>query len=133
MLEPGRISTLTWSIGGECTGEISLAAQANGMRLLYSPTTFDSEDFPPIPFWRSVSPSRRWRAAPQHAMAKIRRMGALCRDLGAGGRPSSAEAVTQLYRLRLITADPLSLRNRTVCDLPCKTTLITPEIPYSLL
>jgi hypothetical protein len=72
-------------------------------------------------------------AAPQHAMAKIRRIGALCRDLGAGCRPSSAEAVTQLYRLRLITADPLSLRNRTVCDLPCKTTLITPEIPYSLL
>jgi hypothetical protein len=43
------------------------------------------------------------------------------------------EAAAQLYRLRLITADPLSLRNRTVCDLPCKTTLITPEIPYSLL
>jgi hypothetical protein len=42
-------------------------------------------------------------------------------------------AASRLYRLRLITADPLSLRNRTVCDLPCKTTLITPEIPYSLL
>jgi hypothetical protein len=46
---------------------------------------------------------------------------------------SSPDAVTQLYRLRLITADPLSLRYRTVCVLPCKTTLITPEIPYSLL
>ena len=34
MLEPGRISTLTWSIGGERTGEISLAAQANVVRLL---------------------------------------------------------------------------------------------------
>jgi len=39
----------------------------------------------------------------------------------------------RLYRLRLITADPLSLRKRTVCDLPCSTILITPEIPYSLL
>jgi hypothetical protein len=48
---------------------------------------------------------------------------------GAGAPVTAA----QLYRLRLITADPLSLRNRTVCDLPCKTTLITPEIPYSLL
>jgi hypothetical protein len=38
-----------------------------------------------------------------------------------------------LYRLRLITADPLSLRNRTVCDLPCNTMLITPDMPYSLL
>jgi hypothetical protein len=51
---------------------------------------------------------------------------------GGWGR-SSVAAASQLYRLRLITADPLSLRNRTVCDLPCKTTLITPEIPYSLL
>ena len=41
MLEPGRISTLTWSIGGERTGEISLAAQANGVRLLYSLTGRD--------------------------------------------------------------------------------------------
>jgi hypothetical protein len=41
MLEPGRVSTLTWSIGGERTGEISLAAQANGVRLLYSLTGRD--------------------------------------------------------------------------------------------
>jgi hypothetical protein len=32
-------------------------------------------------------------------------------------------AASRLYRLRLIIADPLSLRDRTVCDLPCKTTL----------
>jgi len=94
---------------------------------------FNGEDFPPKPFWRSVSRSRRWRrdAAPRHGAGSA--PGPLCRDLGAGGGPSSPEAVTHLYRLRLITADPLSLRNRTVCDLPCKTTLITPEIPYSLL
>jgi hypothetical protein len=59
--------------------------------------------------------------------------GRLCRDVGAGDGHQVREAAAQLYRLRLITADPLSLRNRTVCDLPCKTTLITPEIPYSLL
>jgi hypothetical protein len=41
MLEPGRISAITWSIGGERTGEISLAAQANGVRLLYSLTGRD--------------------------------------------------------------------------------------------
>jgi hypothetical protein len=33
--------TLTWSIGGERAGEISLAAQANGVRLLYSLTGRD--------------------------------------------------------------------------------------------
>jgi hypothetical protein len=49
------------------------------------------------------------------------------------GAVAAPMAAAKLYRLRLITADPLSLRNRTVCDLPCKTTLITPEIPYSLL
>jgi hypothetical protein len=47
--------------------------------------------------------------------------------------PQTTAAASQVYRLRLITADPLSLRSRTVCDLPCKATLITPEIPYSLL
>jgi hypothetical protein len=41
MLEPGRISTLTWSIGGERLGEISLAAQTNGVRLLYNLTGRD--------------------------------------------------------------------------------------------
>jgi hypothetical protein len=44
-----------------------------------------------------------------------------------------SRALLRYYRLRLITADPLSLRNRTVCDLPCNVTLITPEMPYSLL
>ena len=38
-----------------------------------------------------------------------------------------------LYRLRLITADPLSLINRTVWLAPRTTTCITPEIEYSLL
>jgi hypothetical protein len=41
MLEPGRISTLTWSIGGERTGAISLAAQTDGVRLLCSLTGRD--------------------------------------------------------------------------------------------
>jgi hypothetical protein len=41
MLEPGRISTLTFSMGRERTGEISLAAQANGVRLLYRLTGRD--------------------------------------------------------------------------------------------
>jgi hypothetical protein len=41
MLEPGRIPTITWSIGGERTGEISLAAQTNGVRLLYNITGRD--------------------------------------------------------------------------------------------
>jgi hypothetical protein len=66
-------------------------------------------------------------------MAQIRRLGAFAEISVLAVVHQVPAAVTQLYRLRLITADPLSLRNRTVCDLPCKTTLITPEIPYSLL
>ena len=61
-------------------------------------------------------------------------LGNLVGQIAANARlRSSTMAVSQFYRLRLSTADPLSLCNRTVCDLPCKTMLITPEIPYSLL
>jgi hypothetical protein len=35
MLTPGRISTLTWSLGGDRLGSITLAAQQDGVRLLY--------------------------------------------------------------------------------------------------
>jgi hypothetical protein len=52
---------------------------------------------------------------------------------GAGGADRAKPRKAQFYRLRLITAEPLSLCNRTVCDLPCNTMLITPDIPYSLL
>jgi hypothetical protein len=38
-----------------------------------------------------------------------------------------------IYRLRLITADALSLIKRTVWLVPRTTTCITPEMPYSLL
>ena len=38
-----------------------------------------------------------------------------------------------IYRLRLRTADALSLINRTVWLVPRTTTCITPEIEYSLL
>jgi hypothetical protein len=38
MLEPGRYSTITWSMGGKRTGAISLVAQANGVRLVYGKT-----------------------------------------------------------------------------------------------
>jgi hypothetical protein len=41
MLEPGRISTVTWSVRGERMGEISLIAQENGVRLLYHITGRD--------------------------------------------------------------------------------------------
>jgi hypothetical protein len=37
------------------------------------------------------------------------------------------------YRLRLMTADALSLIKRTVWLVPRTTTCITPEMPYSLL
>ena len=35
MLSPGRYSTLTWSVGGERIGSITLVAQQDGVRLLY--------------------------------------------------------------------------------------------------
>ena len=35
MLTPGRYSTLTWSQGGQETGSITLAAQHDGVRLIY--------------------------------------------------------------------------------------------------
>jgi len=35
MLTPGRCSTLNWSLGGEQIGSITLAAQQDGVRLLY--------------------------------------------------------------------------------------------------
>jgi hypothetical protein len=35
MLQPGRFSTLTWSQLGEQTGSIRLAAQSDGVRLMY--------------------------------------------------------------------------------------------------
>jgi hypothetical protein len=35
MLTPGRYSTLTWSIGRERIGSITLAAQQAGVRLIY--------------------------------------------------------------------------------------------------
>ena len=39
---------------------------------------------------------------------------------------SGDRSTALLHRLRLITSEPLSLRNRTVCDLPCRTMPITP-------
>jgi hypothetical protein len=41
--------------------------------------------------------------------------------------------LSTVHRLMLITADALSLINRTLCLVPCTTTCITPEIEYSLL
>jgi hypothetical protein len=35
MLQPGRFSTLTWSRSGEQTGSITLAAQSDGVLLMY--------------------------------------------------------------------------------------------------
>ena len=35
MLRLGRYSTLTWSLAGEQTGSITLAAQSDGVRLIY--------------------------------------------------------------------------------------------------
>jgi hypothetical protein len=35
MLTPGRYSTLTWSRSGEQTGSITLAAQSDGVRLIF--------------------------------------------------------------------------------------------------
>jgi len=78
MLTPGRYSTLRWSQGGQETGSITLAAQHDGVRLIYqtkdrdglpvkvdefvafsyTPTrsgaTEDEYDFPPKP------PRMRW-------------------------------------------------------------------------
>ena len=36
MLEPGRSSALSWSRGGQQAGSISLVAQHDGVRLVYS-------------------------------------------------------------------------------------------------
>jgi len=41
MLQPGRFSTLTWSRSGEQTGSITLAAQSDGVRLIYRTTDRD--------------------------------------------------------------------------------------------
>jgi hypothetical protein len=35
MLTPGRFSALTWSRSGQQTGSITLAAQSDGVRLMY--------------------------------------------------------------------------------------------------
>jgi hypothetical protein len=45
MLMPGRHSTLTWSQAGEQTGSITLAAQHDGVRLIYQ---IKDRDGPPI-------------------------------------------------------------------------------------
>jgi hypothetical protein len=44
MLAPGRYSTLTWLQGGQETGSITLAAQHDGVRLIYR--TKDSDGLP---------------------------------------------------------------------------------------
>jgi len=41
MLQPGRRSALTWSRSGEQTGSITLAAQTDGVRLIYRTTDRD--------------------------------------------------------------------------------------------
>jgi len=60
----------------------------------------------------------------------------LISDRDGGGSAQLRSAMCQspvVYRLRLITADPLSLSNRTVWLAPRTTMSITPEIEYSLL
>ena len=46
MLQPGRRSAVTWSRSGEQTGSITLAAQTDGVRLIYRTTDRDGARLP---------------------------------------------------------------------------------------
>jgi hypothetical protein len=76
-----------------------------------------------------------WRTFAYMMSSRVNAEGPLASGVG----PVSAQLRSALrhspvvYRLRLITADPLSLSNRTVWLAPRTTMWITPEIEYSLL
>ena len=84
MLRLGRYSTLTWSLAGEQTGSITLAAQSDGVRLIYRAkdrdgAPVDVDEFVPFAYTPTMfGGHRKW--------FRCLRCGRGCRNLYYGGR-----------------------------------------------
>ena len=94
MLTPGRSSTLTWSRDGEQTGSITLAAQHDGVRLMYRTKDRDGEPIDVNELVTFVYTSTRFGGRRQ--WLRCLRCGRGCRKI-YGGRYFRCR---QCYRLR---------------------------------